>query len=68
MQALERLSQSGLDMEKLHKLVDETGKISPELAKLIIRPASQATATPAVQQQKSSEAKAKDSTSSSNFK
>ena len=33
--ALERLSQSGFDLEKLQRVVAETGKISPELARLV---------------------------------
>ena len=32
--ALERMSASGINIEKLQELIDETGKISPELARL----------------------------------
>ena len=32
--ALERMSVSGINIEKLQELIDETGKISPELARL----------------------------------
>ena len=32
--ALERMSVSGINIEKLQELIDETGKVSPELARL----------------------------------
>ena len=37
--ALERMSLSGLNIEKLQDLIDETGKLSPEFARLVpLRP------------------------------
>ena len=37
--ALERMSVSGINIEKLQELIDETGKVSPELARLFpLRP------------------------------